>query len=199
VLHNASRFGDNPEFRNDMMATIHQAVENLQSLMGKLRNDPDDEAEGQPTTRVDVCAVLAKCAQKRSASGVIYEPCGEPIYVDLTGVQKFEAALEHVVSNAVEASTAGSNVHLAADRQNGRIRVCVEDHGVGMSPEFIADELFRPLHTTKQKGLGIGAYQARALMRSLGGDMEVHSTLGKGTTVLLLLPAPVDAEPGTAR
>ena len=30
VLHNANRFGDNPEFRNDMMGTIHQAVENLQ-------------------------------------------------------------------------------------------------------------------------------------------------------------------------
>ena len=75
----------------------------------------------------------------------------------------------------------------------------VEDHGAGMSPEFIADELFRPLRTTKQKGLGIGAYQARAIMRNLGGEMEVHSTLGKGTTVSLLLPASIDAESGTAR
>lgn len=67
-----------------------------------------------------------------------------------------------------------------------------------MSPEFVADGLFRPLHTTKQKGLGIGAFQARAIMRNLGGDLEVHSTLGKGTTVCLLLPAPIDAKPGTA-
>ena len=199
VLHNASRFGDNPEFRNDMMATIHQAVGNLQSLMGKLRKEPTDEAAAHPKSRVDVCALLARCAERRSASGVIFEPSGGPIYVDLAGAEQFEAALEHVVSNAVEASTAESNVHLRADRQNGRICVRVEDHGVGMSPEFIADELFRPLRTTKQKGLGIGAYQARAIMRNLGGDMEVHSTLGKGTTVSLLLPASIDAEPGTAR
>ena len=199
VLHNASRFGDNPEFRNDMMATIHQAVGNLQSLMGKLRKEPTDEAAAHPKSRVDVCALLARCAERRSASGVIFEPSGGPIFVDLAGAEQFEAALEHVVSNAVEASTAESNVHLRADRQNGRICVRVEDHGVGMSPEFIADGLFRPLRTTKQKGLGIGAYQARAIMRNLGGDMEVRSTLGKGTTVSLLLPASIDAEPGTAR
>ena len=199
VQHNASRFGDNPEFRNDMMATIHQAVGNLQSLMGKLRKEPTDEAAAHPKSRVDVCALLARCAERRSASGVIFEPSGGPIFVDLAGAEQFEAALDHVVSNAVEASTADSNVHLRADRQNGRICVRVEDHGVGMSPEFIAEELFRPLRTTKQKGLGIGAYQARAIMRNLGGDMEVHSTLGKGTTVSLLLPASIDAEPGTAR
>ena len=63
-----------------------------------------------------------------------------------------------------------------------------------MSAEFIARELFRPLHTTKKKGLGIGAYQARAIMRDLGGDIEVDSKPGEGTTVSLLLPASQEAE-----
>jgi len=199
VLHNAGRFGDNPEFRNDMLATIHQAVDNLQSLMGKLRQDPADQPASEAKSRVDVCALLAKCAHRKSASGVIFEPSHEPVYVELPGAEQFEAALEHVVSNAVEASTAQTTVHLSAVRRDGRICVRVEDHGVGMSPEFIADGLFRPLHTTKQKGLGIGAYQARAIMQNLGGDMEVQSTLGRGTTVYLLLPAAIDAEPGTTR
>ena len=199
VLHNAGRFGDNPEFRNDMMATIHQAVDNLQSLMSKLRHDPADQPVSEQRKRVDVCALLATCAQRKSASGVIFELSDEPVYVDLAGAEQFEAALEHVVSNAVEASTAESKVHLSASRRDGRVCVRVEDHGVGMSPEFIADGLFRPLHTTKQKGLGIGAFQARAIMRNLGGDMEVHSIVGKGTTVCLLLPESIEAEPGTAR
>lgn len=199
VLHNAGRFGDNPEFRDDMMATIHQAVENLQSLMGKLRQDPAEAPAGEPKSRIDVCTLLAKCAQRKSASGVIFEPCDGPVYVDLPGAEQFEAALEHVVANAVESSTRHSSVRLSADRRGERICVRVEDHGVGMAPEFVADGLFRPLHTTKQKGLGIGAFQARAIMRNLGGDMEVHSSLGKGTTVCLLLPAAIDAEPGTTR
>ena len=86
----------------------------------------------------------------------------------------------------------------AFERQDGRIRVRVEDSGPGMSPEFLAHKLFRPLRTTKKKGLGIGAYQARTIMRSLGGDMEVQSTLGQGTTVSLFLPACMDAKRGAA-
>ena len=199
VLHNAGRFGDNPEFRNDMMATIHQAVDNLQSLMGKLRHDPAEQSVVEAPQRFDLCGILTRCARRKAASGVIFEPSEEPIYVDLAGAEQFEAALEHVVSNAVEASTAQTNVYLSVSRRDGRICVRVEDHGVGMTPEFIADALFRPLHTTKQKGLGIGAFQARAIMRNLGGDMEVHSTLGKGTTVCLLFPHSIDAEPGTTR
>ena len=199
VLHNASRFGDNPAFRSDMMATIHQAVENLQTLMGKLRNEPSPQPATDSKSRVDLCALLAQCAELRSATGVVFEGTQEPIYIDLIDADQFKAALEHVLANAVEASTADSTVHLRVARKNGHISVIVEDHGAGMSPEFIADELFRPLRTTKQKGLGIGAYQARAIMRSLGGDMDVQSTMGKGTAVSLVLPAPIDAEPGTAR
>jgi len=198
VLHNEGRFGDNPDFRKDMSATIHQAVDNLQSLMSKLRHEPAEARTDESRRRIDVCALLAACARKKSGSGVIFESSDEPVYVDLTDADQFESALEHVVSNAVEAGTPQSPVHLSASRRDGRICVRVEDHGAGMSPEFVADGLFRPLHTTKQKGLGIGAFQARAIMRNLGGDLEVHSTLGKGTTVCLLLPAPIDAKPGTA-
>jgi putative PEP-CTERM system histidine kinase len=197
VLHNAARFGDNARFRADMMTTIRQAVDNLQTLMGKLRNEPSPEAAPQRQSRIDICRLVARCAERKSASGVVFGNSGSPIYADITKPDEFEGALEHVVSNAVEASRAGSNVRLTVEQQDGRIRVCVEDSGPGMSPEFLVHELFRPLRTTKKKGLGIGAYQARAIMRSLGGDMEVQSTLGQGTTVLLFLPACMDVERGT--
>src|SRR3974390_1943099 len=107
---------------------------------------------------------------------------------------RVEGPRELSVSNGVGPSPAELNVRLTVERQDGRVRVRVEDHGPGMSPEFVAHELFRPLRTTKKKGLGIGAYQARATMRSLGGDMEVESTLGQGTTVSLFLPACIDTE-----
>ena len=69
------------------------------------------------------------------------------------------------------------------------MRVNVDDQGAGMTPQFIAKELFRPLRTTKGKGMGIGAYQAKETMRDLGGDIEVSSKVGKGTTITLLLPS----------
>jgi signal transduction histidine kinase len=169
-------------------------VEILQTLMGKLKNDRVPPSAREQPARIDVSAIVARCADRKSASGVIVRHGNGPVFADIANPEDFEGALEHVLSNAVEASRPGSNVQLSVEETNGRVRVKVEDSGPGMSPEFLANDFFRPLRTTKENGLGIGAYQARAMMRGLGGDMEVQSSVGQGTTVSLLLPACVDAE-----
>ena len=58
-----------------------------------------------------------------------------------------------------------------------------------MPPEFVRDELFRPLRSTKDGGHGIGAYQARELLRDAGGDLLVLSRPGAGTTMRIILPS----------
>jgi signal transduction histidine kinase len=65
----------------------------------------------------------------------------------------------------------------------------IVDRGPGMTPEFIRDELFQPFASTKSAGHGIGAYQARELLRAAGGDLLVLSNPRDGTTMRLLLPA----------
>ncbi len=58
-----------------------------------------------------------------------------------------------------------------------------------MSREFVQDRLFKPFDTTKgSKGMGIGAYQVREYVQSLGGRVEVESEPGRGTQFRLLLP-----------
>jgi signal transduction histidine kinase len=57
-----------------------------------------------------------------------------------------------------------------------------------MTQQFVNEELFRPLKTTKRGGFGIGGYQVRELMRDLGGDVTVESAVGQGTCVTLSLP-----------
>jgi signal transduction histidine kinase len=64
----------------------------------------------------------------------------------------------------------------------------ITDHGPGMDPEFVARELFRPFRTTKEGGSGIGAYQARELVRAAGGELDVISQPGVGTTMRIVLP-----------
>jgi putative PEP-CTERM system histidine kinase len=193
LLHNAERFGDDAAFRADMTETIRHAVENLQGLIAKLR-DGTAAAPAADRTPVNVSDLLASFAQKKARSGLVFGRDGEAIFAEITQPRSFESALEHVVSNAMEASPEPGSVSLTVDRAGGRVRVRVRDEGPGMSPEFIAHDLFRPLRTTKKKGLGIGAYQARATMRDLGGDIEVESTPGEGTTVSLYLPACREAE-----
>jgi len=58
-----------------------------------------------------------------------------------------------------------------------------------MSEEFVRRRLFKPFATTKgAAGMGIGAYQAREIIRGLGGDISVKSEVGKGTVVTVSLP-----------
>jgi signal transduction histidine kinase len=58
-----------------------------------------------------------------------------------------------------------------------------------MNPEFIKERLFKPFDTTKgSKGMGIGAYQVREYVKSLGGRIQVHSQPGEGSAITLLLP-----------
>jgi signal transduction histidine kinase len=57
-----------------------------------------------------------------------------------------------------------------------------------MSEAFIRNSLFVPFQTTKKGGWGIGLYQAREIVTSHGGRIEIASLEGRGTTVTLLLP-----------
>ena len=56
-----------------------------------------------------------------------------------------------------------------------------------MDETFIRDELFLPFRSTKSSGYGIGAFQTRELIRMAGGDIEVISEPGTGTTMRVAL------------
>ncbi|GAA0540616.1 putative PEP-CTERM system histidine kinase [Rhizomicrobium palustre] len=190
LVQNAEKFGDDAAFRSDMMDTIRHAGDNLQKLIGKLR-DGDTPRPAKTKSSVILNEVLSRCARKRPGVVVAEE---SPQALALSQPSTFESALDHVIANATEASPEPGSVSLSLVSREGRLCVCVRDQGPGMSEEFLARELFRPLRTTKKKGLGIGAYQARALMRELGGDIEVESIVGQGTSVWLILPQAQDAE-----
>ena len=111
-----------------------------------------------------------------------------PVLVHIANKDAFLSVLELVVGNAVEAAPRGSPTTVHVGKADGSVYVAVSDKGPGMTQEFIAGQLFRPLKTTKRNGFGIGAYQAREIMRDLGGSMDVRSKLGEGTTVSLCLP-----------
>lgn len=101
--------------------------------------------------------------------------------------------VENLVTNAVEAmSGAGTLKVRTEDMQvNGSstVHVVVEDTGAGMSEEFVRDRLFRPFATTKKKGLGIGLYQCRCIVRAHGGDLLVRSRMGEGSAFQVVLGA----------
>lgn len=190
IARNAEKFGDNAEFRKDMVLTIEHSVGKLHELLARLRGEagasPAADAESTNLTAL----VADFVARKRNLGiNIVMEDTEQPAFVSLQDRTAFLNVLEHVFANAVEATPAGAAVHVRVENSGGRVRVNVNDQGAGMTPQFIAKELFRPLRSTKGKGMGIGAYQAKETMRELGGDIEVSSKVGKGTTITLLLPS----------
>jgi signal transduction histidine kinase len=111
--------------------------------------------------------------------------------------ERLAAVLDHVLRNAQDAAS-GRNaqdaavggkvaVQLASSREETTL--VVEDDGPGMDAEFVRERLFRPFDSTKgSKGMGIGAYQTREYVQSLGGRVEVQSSPGLGTAFSIILP-----------
>jgi signal transduction histidine kinase len=93
-----------------------------------------------------------------------------------------------LVQNGFDAAGQDAEVCVRVYRENGSAVVEVTDNGIGMTPEFIRDHLFKPFQSRKASGMGIGAYESQQYVTSLGGRIDVHSEPGIGTTVRVLLP-----------
>ena len=69
------------------------------------------------------------------------------------------------------------------------VRLTITDTGCGMDRAFINNRLFKPFDTTKGKsGMGIGAYESRHVISSMGGELQVESVPGQGTCFTIVLP-----------
>ncbi len=190
VLRNAERFGSNPDFRADMNSTLRNVVDKLQHLLVQLRerttSDPKHQPHGVPT---NISALVKEFVAEKASLGIDVAASTDDLALEvlLPNPQGITDVLEHVFSNAREASK-GRTVEVRLVRRGARACIDVVDHGPGMTEDFINTQLFRPLKSTKPGGLGIGAYQAREIVHGLGGDLEVKSKIGLGTTVTLSLP-----------
>jgi signal transduction histidine kinase len=136
---------------------------------------------------IDPVARLAALTAGRTHP-IVHAPLADGIGRAAIDAARFDAAVTHLLDNAIEASAPGAAVSLSVRRQDGRIAVDITDQGPGMSPEFVRDQLFRPLATSKPQGSGIGAWQARELLREVGGELSVLTSPGAGTTMRLWLP-----------
>jgi putative PEP-CTERM system histidine kinase len=188
ILSNVKRHGDNPEFQQDVIATVRHSVARMKGLLEQLNTARRGAGESAPEI-----FDLAELVRRDWLTGAAIDerlhvepptaPCrviGEP--------EPVSQVLRHLVQNALEATDERGRValHLASADKFALVKVA--DNGPGMSAEFIRDELFRPFGTTKTTGYGIGAYQARELIHRMGGRLEVASTPGVGTEVSIHLP-----------
>jgi putative PEP-CTERM system histidine kinase len=192
VVSNARRYIDDPEFQRDMLQTVADAVARMNHLLGQLKSD----TVGRPAMLHDPGAIVATVAAEFATGSVIVDDDRDSRNRGVSiAPDRLRSAVTHLVQNALDASPPGDAVQVSARCRDGQFVVDVVDRGPGMDEAFIRDGLFQPFRSTKSGGYGIGAYQTRELIRASGGDLEVMSRPGAGTTMRIVLPLLREGEP----
>ena len=103
--------------------------------------------------------------------------------------ERLQTVFEHLVQNAQEATGKGGHVLVRLLSSYGSALVEIEDDGIGMNEHFVQHRLFKPFDSTKGlTGMGIGAFESREFIRSLGGNIDVQSTPGRGSVFRVSIP-----------
>jgi putative PEP-CTERM system histidine kinase len=186
LARNAERHADNPAFRADMIATLNNSTTKMRELLARISQD-HRSAVGEASA-IELRPLLERiAAARRGRHPVAVEG---PFVEALADAAGLEQAIGHLVDNAIEASPAAEPVRITLAAANDRAVVTIADRGQGMDDAFVRDSLFAPFSSTKPSGFGIGAYEARALVTTMGGRLEVASRRGEGSVFTISLPLP---------
>ena len=98
--------------------------------------------------------------------------------------------ISNLLNNSFEAIEGNKGcIQLTLRRENGQIKIIIEDDGNGMPPE-ITDKIMNNIIVTagKSNGCGIGYTQVRENLKASNGQILIESTIAKGTKVILSFP-----------
>ncbi|MGA2971116.1 MAG: PAS domain S-box protein [Candidatus Bathyarchaeia archaeon] len=98
----------------------------------------------------------------------------------------------NLIENAIEAMPQGGTLTISSKQSNGSVEIALSDTGSGV-PKKVMENLWKPLQTTKAKGLGLGLAICKRITDAHGGTINVKSKTGEGTTVTIRLPIKPDA------
>jgi signal transduction histidine kinase len=123
-------------------------------------------------------------------------PTGSHVHVDAV---RLGQACDNLISNAIKFTPAGGTVTVSLDDSSPHAVVTVSDTGIGISPDEL-DKLFtkffRASTATRNAvpGVGLGLAITKAIVKAHGGDMDVQSEEGVGTTFSLSVPRLAEPE-----
>lgn len=172
---------------------IRAQVERCRKILVQMAADAEETAESKEPVRLSrlLDGVLDGLPGQDRVQVQIAEDDGAR-WLDVP-TRAISFSLRAVVENALQASPAGTPVRMQVDRAGGYWRIEVRDQGTGASPAIL-NRAGEPFFTTKPpgQGLGLGLFLTRAVLERLGGQLELSSTPGVGTSAVLLLPEQVE-------
>jgi putative PEP-CTERM system histidine kinase len=184
LLENAVKHKTNPAFIDDMLLTVGNTNTKMQKLIEQVsdRSSARDE-------NINVSQLLSSVLEKYNLQAPRLSVDVPDELIVQADESRLASVIGHTVQNAFDAGGERGCVMVTVKRRARWAEISVRDTGRGMDRDFIENQLFTPFESTKGvTGMGIGAYQTREYLRSIGGDVEVRSEIGVGSEFILRIP-----------
>jgi signal transduction histidine kinase len=166
----------------------------VQTANDFLRFVRSQDPKREPTRLEDVAAELVDffgpTAKAANIDIRLYAAPGVP--PALIDRDLFRQALLNLTLNAEQAMPDGGEIVLQTRSEGDTVCLDVIDSGKGIDPDDLP-KLFRPFHTTKPGGTGLGLATTRKIVRAHDGEIDVQSEPGRGTKFTIRLPKMVEA------
>ncbi|CAB5153968.1 hypothetical protein D3OALGA1CA_4599 [Olavius algarvensis associated proteobacterium Delta 3] len=163
----------------------------ISNLLTFSRKTPPSKGDVRIDELIQRCILLSR--HKLELSHITLESDIEPDIPIIRGdINQIQQCLINLIFNAIDAMPEGGDLTLTAkaDRGTDRVRLGVSDTGPGIS-DVDLPRIFEPFFTTKSEGFGVGLGLSTVygIIEDHGGEMDVDTGPGKGTTFWLLFPA----------
>jgi two-component system, NtrC family, sensor kinase len=179
--------GDLPSILED----VETAARHIRQVALTIRAQARGEDEEQVSSVPDVAEFAVRMARGQLRSRTRIQTRGEKLSVKLGPVKLCQVLINLVVNSAqaIDPEKAGL-ITVQWWSEAGKARIDVEDNGAGIPPE-LTTRIFEPLFTTKPVGTGTGLGLAicRDLVQSAGGELNLKTKVGQGTTMQITLPS----------
>ena len=179
-----------------MMAGINDATVRIKTIVGNLKDFArQDNRRSQTSVQVNDAVRMAVTILNHEILRATHRfevTYGEDLPRVKGSAQQLEQVVINLLNNALQAlpsSRHGIRVTTRGDRGTGEVEMCVEDEGVGMSPEVL-ERIKEPFFSTHldSGGLGLGVSICRSIVKEHHGTLEFESVVGKGTRAIIRLP-----------
>jgi signal transduction histidine kinase len=167
---------------------IRRLDERIQGFLKFVR--PDEAKFGPVAIAPLLSSVLDAVQPEAHQAGVsITRACSDGSLHVVGDAAHLRDMFLNLAQNAIQAMAKGGRLTINCSAlPNQRVRVGVEDTGVGIAPENLT-KIFELYYTTKERGTGVGLSMVYRTVQIHNGEIDVESTVGLGTTFIIVLPA----------
>ena len=190
LRENASEHIHEPEFQQDMLEVVDDALKRMNRVEQRLGTLKDDITPVRQN--FELGRFLQDCRrrlEKKLSAMEIDIECKIKIEV-ITDPEILFSVMENLLLNAFEARGVGAvvQIRIRRDDDNRHALVEVMDNGPGIPEALLPDVLFEPFKTSKNGGSGIGLWQVKRMVVGLGGTVSAENRIEGGAMFVIRLP-----------